>query len=106
MSELEKLRKQLESIKQIWNEANDSQEVDYVGNGDWIDELDEAINPLNIVPEDQATSFLCKQCKQIFKQNITPHARISYHIIATDEDVIVPCNGKLVPIKEDIGETP
>lgn len=45
LSELETLKQQLENIKRIWNKAKDNEEIDYVGNGDWIEELDEAINP-------------------------------------------------------------
>lgn len=34
-------------IKKIWVAANEAQEVDYVGNGDWIEKLDAAITILD-----------------------------------------------------------
>jgi hypothetical protein len=45
---------QLAEIKKIWNESQG--EVDYFGNGDWIEKLDNAINTPSQAPKDAAVS--------------------------------------------------
>jgi hypothetical protein len=43
---------QLCEIKNIWDNANKAQEVDYVGNGEWITQLDNAMPLLDAAAAD------------------------------------------------------